>query len=91
MILQTETAEAQFLRRGVRHCVIIPTLVGITILDVLDASGGFATIHDEDEDEAGDDLLVLRIGDRSQQAIELSLIKEMLREANPHHHEHYRV
>lgn len=77
-VLQTETAEGNFLNQGAKICVLIPDdkVKIISISDILTASNGLAVITDPDE--AGDDQILVRFGNGPQEALEIDLLSHRL-------------
>jgi hypothetical protein len=65
--LETETAEAKFQTVGAKLCVVIPDPKSTSIDDFLKVCSGTVIPND---DEAGDDQFVVRIGSGSQEALE---------------------
>ena len=80
--LATEPAASWIAEMGATRCVIIPVGQQVSLDEVLQASEGKAIVLDEDE--AGDDKFVVRIGTEPQQLMEQDSLAAALRE-NIHH------
>ena len=79
--LTTEASISDFQVYGATRCVVIPSPGETTLDDVLAVIKG-AIINNEEDEEAGDDLYIVRLGEGPQQSLSLDKLQASLRVDN---------